>query len=77
LIEPDLFEGGYTLGDASSDLLVGITSFGYASSEAFRPGVYTRIAYFRDWLDCIVDERVCDTLSQYLVDYLYNPPVLP
>lgn len=54
----DYFDGDYTLGEASFDLLVGITSFGEDSRETFKPGVYTSVSYFRDWIDCIIEEKV-------------------
>lgn len=39
---------------ASAPVLVGITSFGEGCAQAFKPGVYTRIAHFRPWLDSVV-----------------------
>lgn len=59
LLKLDLLDDNYTLGDPSSDLLVGITSFGYDWNDIPAPGVYTRIAFFRDWIDCIIDNTVC------------------
>lgn len=58
LLQLDFPNGDYTLGEASYDLLVGITSFGENSRVTFKPGVYTSVSYFRDWIDCITEERV-------------------
>lgn len=71
LLKLDRIEGNHTLGDPSSDLLVGITSFGYDWSKTSTPGVYTRIAYFRNWIDCIIANTVC---AAFLVSLT---PILP
>lgn len=63
LLQLDLPDGDYTLGEATLDLVVGITSFGEDSSGPFKPGVYTSVSYFRDWIDCIIEEKVCETIS--------------
>ena len=31
--------------------LVGVTSFGIAGCGTHKPSVYTRIAYFKDWVE--------------------------
>ena len=43
-------------GDSGGPLVVdnrqvGIVSWGYGCAEAFYPGVYTEVAYYRDWID--------------------------
>lgn len=58
MLQLDLVDDDYTLGEASSDVLVGITSFGEDPAEPFKPGVYTSVSYFRDWIDCITEEKV-------------------
>lgn len=62
LLALDRLGGNYTPGDPSYDLLVGITSFGERSEGIVKPGVYTNISYFREWIDCITEEKVCDFL---------------
>lgn len=68
-------DGDYTLGEPFSDLLVGITSFGESAGGPFRPGVYTRIAYFRDWIDCVIEGNVCGVFLHlsYAVFLHYTP----
>lgn len=59
MLQLDIPDGDYTLGEPSHDLLVGITSFEGGSEREFVPSVYTNVGYFRDWIDCIIEEKVC------------------
>lgn len=48
-------------GDPSLDRVVGITSFGVGEEyrkKIEKPGVYTNVGFFREWIDCIVKEKM-------------------
>eukprot|EP00210_Caulerpa_lentillifera_P005401 g5163.t1 len=45
------------LGNPSYDLVVGITSFGSRHCNTNDPGVYTRVSYFRPWIECIIERK--------------------
>ena len=49
-------------GDPSLDMVVGITSYGFADDESgqcsgFEPAVYTSVDYFRSWIQKTIERR--------------------
>eukprot|EP00210_Caulerpa_lentillifera_P004403 g4201.t1 len=50
-----LLELDYGKGSPSSDLVVGITSFGRGPDQPFAPGVYTSIGAFKIWIDNVIE----------------------
>lgn len=58
LLQLNYFDNDFKKGRASSDLLVGITSYGSLVTDRYIPGVYTSISYFALWIDCIIDGQV-------------------
>jgi len=57
LLQLDYVDGDYREGKPSSDLVVGITSFG-AHSPGSAPGVYTSVGAFAHWIDKIIKGNV-------------------
>mmetsp|Transcript_16729 Transcript_16729/g.24240 ORF Transcript_16729/g.24240 Transcript_16729/m.24240 type:complete len:497 (-) Transcript_16729:170-1660(-) len=51
-------------GDAGSDVLIGLTSYGKGCAQLGSPGVYTRISGYEDW----IKTRVCQ-FSDFKPDY--------
>lgn len=53
--------GNHEDGDPRGDRLVGITSFGLdevPEGEDPKPGVYTSVAFFREWIDCVMEGNI-------------------
>ncbi|GMH36736.1 hypothetical protein BSKO_04609 [Bryopsis sp. KO-2023] len=64
LVLPDT-EGGFENGDSGFDILVGLVSFGpddcgESEKGKIKPGVFTRISFFRGW----IDEKMGSTESE-------------
>ena len=50
------------MGDPSLDMIVGITSYGYADDESercsgYKPAIYTSVDYFLDWIKDTIKRR--------------------
>lgn len=42
-------------GSASRDLIVGVTSYGPRTCDRSKPGVYTNVGYFYDWIQSVIN----------------------
>eukprot|EP00210_Caulerpa_lentillifera_P005054 g4827.t1 len=71
LLKIDRPDGNYSAGDPKMDLLVGITSFGPKNAKDFKPGVYTSIGYFREWIDCVMKGKIAKENCP-VKDYIKN-----
>lgn len=68
MILPDSPKRSIEDGYASIDTIVGITSYGTKQCDSTKPSVYTSIAYFKDWIQSVIDGsyrkvNVCCILS--------------
>ena len=44
--------------DNNQKILYGIISYGIGCARAYKPGVYTNVAFYRDWIDSVVNSRI-------------------
>lgn len=57
---PDALNRDVDNGHPSLDLIVGVTSFGPTNCDGSKPGVYTNLGFFKDWIRDVIDDKPTD-----------------